>query len=222
MPLLAASQVIRTREQAVEINSVLRNTYMLLALMIGVCAGATVIAVRMNWLPPFWIMLVGIFALPFAIQATARSPIGLLLSFVYAAFLGWIGAPLISAVLQINAMLITQALGITAATFVGLSMYTIVRRADFSWLGQFLTISSFAIIGVIILKFLFGVDLSPFAMLISAFMIIFASALILFQTSQIVLGGERNYIIAATTLFAGLWILFMYILQFLAIFSGRE
>ncbi|MXZ54638.1 MAG: FtsH protease modulator YccA [Gammaproteobacteria bacterium] len=221
MPLLAASQVIRTREQAVEINSVLRNTYMLLALMIAVCAGATVIAVQMNWLPPFWIMLVGIFALPFAIQATARSPIGLLLSFVYAAFLGWIGAPLISDVLQINAMLITQALGITAATFIGLSMYTIVRRADFSWLGQFLTISSFAILGVIILRLL-GVDFSPFEMLISAFMIIFASALILFQTSQIVLGGERNYIIAATTLFAGLWILFMYILQFLAIFSGRE
>ncbi|MYF02328.1 MAG: FtsH protease modulator YccA, partial [Gammaproteobacteria bacterium] len=218
---LAASQVIRTREQAVEINSVLRNTYMLLALMIAVCAGATVIAVQMNWLPPFWIMLVGIFALPFAIQATARSPIGLLLSFVYAAFLGWIGAPLISDVLQINAMLITQALGITAATFIGLSMYTIVRRADFSWLGQFLTISSFAILGVIILRLL-GVDFSPFEMLISAFMIIFASALILFQTSQIVLGGERNYIIAATTLFAGLWILFMYILQFLAIFSGRE
>ena len=221
MPLLAASQVIRTREQAVEINSVLRNTYMLLALMIAVCAGATVIAVQMNWLPPFWIMLVGIFALPFAIQATARSPIGLLLSFVYAAFLGWIGAPLISDVLQINAMLITQALGITAATFIGLSMYTIVRRADFSWLGQFLTISSFAILGVIILRLL-GVDFSPFEMLISAFMIIFASALILFQTSQIVLGGERNYIIAATTLFAGLWILFMYILQFLTIFSGRE
>lgn len=221
MPLLAASQVIRTREQAVEINSVLRNTYMLLALMIAVCAGATVIAVQMNWLPPFWIMLVGIFALPFAIQATARSPIGLLLSFVYAAFLGWIGAPLISAVLQINSMLITQALGITAATFIGLSMYTIVRRADFSWLGQFLTISAFAILGVIILRLL-GVDFSPFEMLISAFMIIFASALILFQTSQIVLGGERNYIIAATTLFAGLWILFMYILQFLAIFSGRE
>ncbi|MYD44786.1 MAG: FtsH protease modulator YccA [Gammaproteobacteria bacterium] len=221
MPLIAASQVIRTREQAVEINSVLRNTYMLLALMIAVCAGATVIAVQMNWLPPFWIMLVGIFALPFAIQATAQSPVGLLLSFVYAAFLGWIGAPLIAAVLQINSMLITQALGITAATFVGLSMYTIVRRADFSWLGQFLTISMFAILGVIILK-IFGVDFSPFEMLISGFMIIFASALILFQTSQIVLGGERNYIIAATTLFAGLWILFMYILQLLAIFSGRE
>ena len=222
MPLIAASQVIRTREQAIEVNSVLRNTYMLLALMIAVCAGATVVAIRMTSLPPLWVMLIGIFALPFAIQATSRSPVGLLLSFVYAALLGLWGAPLISYVLQINSMLITQALGITAATFVGLSMYTIVRRTDFSWLGQFLTISTFAIFGVIILRFVFGVDFSPFAMLISAFMIIFASALILFQTSQIVLGGERNYIIAATTLFAGLWLLFMYTLSLLAMFSGRD
>lgn len=220
MPLLAASQVIRTREHAIEINSVLRNTYMLLALMIAVCAGATVVAIRINWLPPFWLMLVGVFALPFAIQATARSPIGLLLSFVYAAFLGWIGAPLISVVLQINPMLITQALGITAATFVALSMYTIVRRADFSWLGQFLTVAFFVVLAIVILQFF--VSLEPFTVLISAFMIIVASALILFQTSQIVLGGERNYIIAATTLFAGLWILFMHILSLLAMFTGRE
>ena len=220
MPLLAASQVIRTREHAIEINSVLRNTYMLLALMIAVCAGATVVAIRINWLPPFWLMLVGVFALPFAIQATARSPIGLLLSFVYAAFLGWIGAPLISVVLQINPMLITQALGITAATFVALSMYTIVRRADFSWLWQFLTVAFFVILAIVILSLF--VSLEPITILISAFMIIVASALILFQTSQIVLGGERNYIIAATTLFAGLWILFMHILSLLAMFTGRE
>ncbi len=220
MPLLAASQVIRTRDQAIEINSVLRNTYMLLALMIAVCAGATVVAIQLDWLPPRWLMFVGILALPFAIQATARSPIGLLLSFVYAAFLGWIGAPLIGAVLQINPILVTQALGITAATFVALSMYTIVRRADFSWLGQFLTVAFFVVLAIFILQFF--VSLEPFTLLISAFMIIVASALILFQTSQIVLGGERNYIIAATTLFAGLWILFMYILSLLAMFTGRE
>ena len=220
MPLLAASQVIRTREQAIEINSVLRNTYMLLALMIAVCAGATVVAIRVDWLPPFWLMLVGIFALPFAIQATARSPIGLLLSFVYAAFLGWIGAPLIGAVLQINPILVTQALGITAATFVALSMYTIVRRADFSWLGQFITVGVIAVVGIFLLSLF--TDLGRFMLLISAFMIILASALILFQTSQIVLGGERNYIIAATTLFVGLWILFTYILSLLAMFTGRE
>ena len=220
MPLLAASQVIRTRDQAIEINSVLRNTYMLLALMIAVCAGATVVAIQLDWLPPRWLMFVGILALPFAIQATARSPIGLLLSFVYAAFLGWIGAPLIGAVLQINPILVTQALGITAATFVALSMYTIVRRADFSWLGQFLTVAFFVVLAIFILQFF--VSLEPFTLLISAFMIIVASALILFQTSQIVLGGERNYIIAATTLFAGLWILFMYILSLLSMFTGRE
>ena len=221
MPLIAASQVIRTREQAIEVNSVLRNTYILLALMIAVCAGATVVAVHMPFRPPFLVLLIGIIGLPFAIQATARSAIGLLLSFVYAAFLGFWGAPLIVLVLQINPMLITQALGITAATFVGLSMYTIIRRADFSWLGQFLFVSVFAIIGIFILSLFvrFG---EPIQIVISAFFIIFASALILFQTSQIVLGGERNYIVAATTLFAGLWILFMYILQLLAIFSGRE
>ena len=220
MPFLAASQVIRTREQAIEVNSVLRSTYMLLALMIAVCAGAAFMGIRLEIYLNFWIMLVGIIALPFAIQMTAQSSLGLLLSFVYAAFLGFVAAPMVGLVLQINPMLVAQALGITAATFVGLSMYTIIRRADFSWLGQFLTVAVFVVLGIIVIGFF--VDLSAFELLISAFMIIVASALILFQTSQIVLGGERNYVIAATTLFAGLWILFMHILSLLAMFSGRN
>ena len=220
MQLLAASQVIRTREQAIEVNSVLRNTYMLLALMIGVCAGTAWVGIRFGNPLNFWLLIIGIFAFPFAIQATARSAIGILLCFGYAAFLGLAAEPLVGQVLQTSPFLVAQALGITAATFVGLSMYTIVRRADFSWLGQFLTISVFAIIGIIVLQFF--VNLQPFELLISAFMIIFASALILFQTSQIVLGGERNYIIAATTLFVAVWTLFMYILSLLSMFSGRN
>lgn len=220
MPILAASQVIRNREQAIEINSVLRNTYILLAMMIGVCAGAAMVAIQLKIFLNFWVLLVGIVAFPFAIQATARSILGLFLSFGYAAFLGLIAAPFVSVVLSINAMLVVQALAITAATFVGLSMYTIVRRADFSWLGQFLTVSMFVILGLIVLRLF--VDLSPIEMMLSGFMIIVASALILFQTSQIVLGGERNYIIAATTLLAALWMLFMHILSLLAMFSGRD
>ena len=220
MPLLAASQVIRTREQAIEVNTVLRNTYMLLAMNIAVCAGAAWVGIQLGLYLPFWLLLIGVFGFSYAIQKTARSVVGLLLSVGFAAFLGIVSAPLLALVLKIQPVLVAQALGITAATFVGLSMYTIVRRADFSWLGQFLTVSMFAILGIIVLSFF--TDITPFQLLISAFMIIVASAMILFQTSQIVLGGERNYIIAATTLFVAVWTLFMHILSLLAIFSGRN
>ena len=44
-----------------------------------------------------------------------------------------------------------------------------------------------------------------------------ACALILFQTSRIVLGGETNYIIAANNLFVSIYILFMNLLSIFGI-----
>lgn len=128
--------------------------------------------------------------------------------------------PIVAIYLKINPMIVAQALTITAATFVGLSMYTIVRRTDFSWLGQFITVAFFVVIGIVILSFF--VNLTPFALMISGFMVIVACALILFQTSQIVLGGERNYIIATITLFMSIYILFMNLMHIIGLFGGDE
>ena len=60
-------------------------------------------------------------------------------------------------------------------------------------------------------------DLSAFSLLISGLMVFVACALILYQTSRIVLGGETNYIIAANNLFVSIYILFMNLLSIFGI-----
>ncbi|MCY3885078.1 MAG: Bax inhibitor-1 family protein [Gammaproteobacteria bacterium] len=217
----SARIAIRSPAQAIEVNSVLRSTYLLLSATIGfsaVCATVAIYA-RLPFMNPL-LYFAGIIGLSIVVHMTARSVWGLFWTFVYTGFLGVALGPIVSIYLSINPMIVAQALALTAATFVGLSLYTIVRRTDFSWLGQFITVSIVVIVGIIIMSFF--VNLTPFALMISGFMVIVACAMILWQTSQIVLGGERNYIIATVTLFTSIYILFINLLQIIGIFGGDD
>lgn len=208
-------------QQAIEINGVLRNTYLMLGLSIGFAALVSFIAMAIGMpMMNIFIYLIGFFGLSYAVQKTADSAWGLVWSFVFAGFLGLAIAPILGFYLAVHPWLVVQAFALTSAAFFALSAYTIVRRTDFSWLGSFLMVSFFVVLGIIVLSFF--VSLSPFAMIISMFMVMVACALILYQTSAIVLGGERNYIIAANQLFVGFYILFVYILQLLGIFGGDD
>ncbi len=208
-------------QQAIEINGVLRNTYIMLALSIGFSAIVSFVAMMLQiGMMNFFVYLIGFIGLSIAVQKTADTVWGLLWSFVFAGFLGIAVAPILNAYLAVHPWLVVQSFALTSASFFALSAYTIVRRKDFSWLGSFITVSCFVILGIIALRFF--VDMTPFAMIISMFMVVFACALILYQTSAIVLGGERNYIVAANQLFVGFYILFLNILQLLGIFGGDD
>ena len=210
-----------TGTQAIEVNEVLRNTYILLALSIGVAAIAAFVSMALA-LPPLniFIYLVGFFGLSYLVNRTCESAMGLVWSFVFAAFLGVALGPLLNYVMAINPWLLVQSLGLTAVTFVALSGYTIANRKDFSWLRSFLFTAFFVVLGIIVLSFF--VNLSPFHMIISAFMVVVACALILWQTSAVVLGGERNYIVAANQLFVSIYILFQNLIMLLGIFGGDD
>lgn len=208
-------------QQAIEINGVLRNTYLMLGLSIGFAALVSFVAMALGiGMMNFFIYLIGFFGLSFAVQKTADSVWGLVWSFVFAGFLGLAIAPILGYYLAVNPWLVVQAFALTSAAFFALSAYTIVRRTDFSWLGSFIAVAFVVVLGIIVLSFF--VPLSPFAMIISMFMIVVACALILYQTSAIVLGGERNYIVAANQLFVSFYILFLNILQLLGIFGGDD
>ena len=211
---------LRAGTSAIEVNRVLKNTYFLLAFCVAFSAVCAFVSMPLGVSIHPIVFLVGIFGISWIVNRTAHTSWGILWTFVYVGFLGVATGPILQMYLAINPMLVVQALGLTAASFVGLSMYTIVKRADFSWLGQFLTISVFVILGTFVLSFF--VDLSPLSLLLSGFMVFVAAALIAWQTSRIVLGGETNYIIAANTLFVSIWILFMNLLSILGIFSGDE
>ncbi len=219
MALTALAHV--SGQQAVEINGVLRNTYIMLGLSIGFAALLSYIGMllQIGFMNPF-IYLVGIFGFSYAVQKTANSVWGLVWSFAFAGFIGIFIAPILNAYMAINPWLIAHAFALTSATLFALSAYTIVRRTDFSWLASFIVVGIFVLLGIFVLSIF--VNMTPLAMLISAFAVVIACALILYQTSAIVLGGERNYIIASNTLFVSFYIMFLSILQLLGIFGGDD
>ncbi len=55
---------------------------------------------------------------------------------------------------------------------------------------------------------------------ISAGFVLFSSAMILFQTSSIINGGERNYIMATITLYVSIYNLFLSLLHILGVTSN--
>jgi modulator of FtsH protease len=112
------------------------------------------------------------------------------------------------------------AMGGTGVIFLGLSGYVLTTRKDFSFLGGFLMVG-------ILVAFLAGIASMFFSMpglslAVSAMFILLMSGLILYQTSEIIHGGETNYIMATVTLFISIYNLFISLLQLLGAFGGND
>ena len=215
----------RAARPAVEINQVLRNTYLLLAFTVAFACVTGTVAAAMNvpflgGLPGLIVYIVGFLGLSFLVNKTANSVWGLFWTFMFTGFIGFVAGPIVNYYLAVHPGVVAQALGVTAATFFGLSLYTITTKKDFSFLRSFLVVGFFVVIGIIICSIFF--DLSAFAAAISAAMVLIACALMLYQTSEIVRGGETNYIIATNNLFVSVYLLFMYLLTLFGIMGGDD
>jgi modulator of FtsH protease len=197
---------------AIEINKVLRNTYMLLGLTLAFSALMAYAAMAVN--APYlglWTLL-GWFGLLYAIHKTANSVWGIFWVFAFTGFLGFTIGPVIEFYLQTpnGSDVVGMALGSTAVAFVGLSVFALTTRKDFSFLGGFLTVGIIALFGIVLLSWVF--DLSAFMGAIGAAVVLLMSALILWQTSAIIHGGETNYIMATTTLYMSIYNMFSWLL----------
>ena len=214
-----------TARPAVEINQVLRNTYLLLAFTVAfACVTGTIAAALNVWiiggLPGLIIYLGGFFGLSYMVNRTAHSVWGLFWTFMFTGFIGFVAGPIVGVYLAVQPGVVAQALGVTAGTFFGLSLYTIMTKKDFSFLRSFLVVGFWVVIGVIVCSLFF--DLSAFAAAISGMMVLIACALMLYQTSAIVRGGETNYIIATNSLFVSIYLLFMNLLSLFGIMGGDD
>jgi len=107
------------------------------------------------------------------------------------------------------------SLGITGLLFMGLSAYVLTTGRDFSFMAGFLTIGMIGLLAIIVLGLF--IDLSAFQMAISAGVVLLMCGLILFETSAIIHGGQRNYIMATVGLYVALYNIFINLLMLLGI-----
>ena len=212
-----------SRESVFATNTVIRNTYMLLSMTLLFSAVTAGIAVMTNmaYINPI-ITLVGYFGLLFLTTKFRNSGLGLLFVFALTGFMGVTLGPIISMYLSIpnGDQIVMTALGGTGVIFLGLSGYALTTRKDFSFMGGFLMIG-------ILVAFLAGIasmflSMPGLSLAVSAMFVVLMSGLILYQTSQIIHGGETNYIMATVTLYVSIYNLFLSLLQLLGAFSGDD
>ncbi|MCO4320781.1 Bax inhibitor-1/YccA family protein [Aliidiomarina quisquiliarum] len=209
-------------DAAIEVNKVLRNTYTLLAMSLAFSAVMAGISSMLNLPHPGLIlMLVGFYGLLFGIHKTANSGLGILFVFALTGFMGYTIGPILNMVVATGGSdIVMLAMGGTALIFFALSGYVLTTKKDMSFLGGMM-VAGFVVLLVAVVANMF-MQIPALGLAISALFILFSSGAILLQTSQIINGGERNYILATTTLFVSIYNIFISLLNLLMAFSGRD
>ena len=217
------SGTVASRGNIIETNRVLRNTYALLALTLLFSAATAGISMALNLPHPGLVLtLVGYFGLLFLTSRFRNSGIGLVMVFALTGFMGYTLGPLLNAYLSLanGPQMVMTALGGTGVIFLGLSGYVLVSRKDFSFMGGFLMAG-------ILVAFLAGLgaiffEMPGLALAVSSLFVLLMAGLILYETSNIIHGGETNYIMATVTLYVSIYNLFTSLLHLLGVMGGQE
>ncbi len=214
--------IARSEASILQTNKVIRNTYILLSMTLlfsavtatvgvltgasfGMALGADIVAIVMLW---------------FVLPKTANSASGIPTIFAITGLLGYGLGPVLSHYLAVNPSIVMTALGGTGAIFLALSGYTLTTRKDFSFMGGFLMVGLFVVLGAALLNIFFAWPALFLA--VNAGIILVMSGLILYETSSIIHGGETNYIMATASLFLSILNLFQALLHLLGAFSGDD
>lgn len=207
---------------ALEINKVLRNTYTLLAMTLLFSAVVAGVSMALNLPHPGLIItLVGFYGLLFLVHKTAESSMGIASCFALTGFMGYTLGPLLNMVIGAGGGdLIMLAMGGTALIFFGLSAYVLTTKKDMSFLGGMM-MALFIVIVVAMVANIF-MQIPALSLAMSCLFILFSSGAILMQTSSIIHGGERNYILATVTLFVSIYNIFISLIQLLMAFAGGD
>ena len=217
----AQSTVARSQQSVLETNKLLRNTYSLLALTLVFSAMTAGLSMALNLPHPgILLTLIGYFGLLFLTAKLRNSVWGLASVFALTGFMGFTLGPIVNAYLGLpnGGQIVMQALGGTGIIFFGLSAYAVKSQKDFSFMGGFLFVG-------ILVAFLAGLaafffEMPGLSLAVSAMFVLLMAGLILYETSQIIKGGETNYIMATVTLYVAIYNLFTSLLHLLGAFSG--
>lgn len=195
-----------------EVSKVLRNTYALLAMTLlfsTITAGAAM-AFNMPYLG-LWSLLPYFLCL-WMVEKNKNSVMGLVWVFALTGWLGLTIGPIVGYYMKTSGgEPVLTALGGTALIFFACSAYVLTTRKNLSFMSGFLITGILvAFVGAIANVFL---QIQGLALAISCMFLVISSGLIMWQTSEIIHGGERNYISATVTLFVMIYNIFSSLLH---------
>jgi modulator of FtsH protease len=202
---------------------VLKNTYLLLSaslLFSAITAGASM---TYGWpYPGVLVTLVMFYGLLFAIERFRNSLVGVGLVFALTGFMGLTLGPILSLYIRVlphGSQIVMTSLGITGATFLSLSAYAVLSKKRFEFLASFLFVGSMIafLLGLVAIFF----RMEALSLAVSGMFALVSSGMILWQTGEIVNGGERNYITATVSLYVSIYNLFLSLLRILGASDRR-
>ncbi len=205
-------------------HSVLRNTYRLLSMTLAFSALTAAGSAVMNLPHPgIFLTLAGYFGLLFLTSYLRNSAWGLLSVFALTGFMGYTLGPIINAYLSLanGASLVAAAMGTTGVVFLGLSAYARSSKApDMLRFGTFLFVGILAAFCLGLAAIFF--NMPALSLAVSGLFVLLMSGLIMWQTQDIIRGGETNYIMATVTLFVSIFNMFTSLLHIFGFLGGDE
>ena len=215
--------VVNSQEESLlSTHKVLRNTYFLLGLTMAFSAVVAYISMSLNLpYPNLIVLLVGFYGLLFVTNRLANSAWGILAAFSFTGFMGYTIGPILNMyVARGMEDLIMLAFAGTAIVFFACSAYVLTTKKDMSFLSTAIFSLFIVLLLGIVASFFFQIP--ALAVGISALFVVFSTMTILYETSNIIHGGETNYIRATVSIYVSIYNLFISLLRLLSIFSSDE
>lgn len=202
---------------SVSTNKVLRNTYAMLALTLtfsAVCAGISM-AMDFGGIASLVMLACAILILWFVLPKTQDSAAGLPVVFLFTGLMGASIGPMLNryTALPNGSELIMQAMGATALIFFSLSAYVLTTKKNFSFMGGFLMVGLIVALVAILANIFLQIPAMHLA--INAVVVLLMSGFILYDTSNIIHGGETNYLRATVNLYLNILNIFTNLLSLL-------
>lgn len=212
-----------TLSSGVEINSVLRSTYLLLSMTLVWSAFTAYLGTQVAFsLPLFLGAVIGGFIALFATLALRNSGWGLVGIFAFTGLEGFTLGPVLSHYLGManGGTIVATAAGLTAAVFLALSFYALVSRKDFSFLGGMLFVGLIALLLASLVALFFPIP--ALHLTLSVIGVLIFSGYVLYDTSEIIRGGETSCIVATVSLYLDILNLFLNLLRIVGFLSGDD
>jgi modulator of FtsH protease len=215
---------VRPAENALAINKVIKNTYILLSVTLFFSAIMAAVSVVVQ-MPPMTglISIIGAFALIWLVlPRTANSVNGIWVVFAITGLLGFGLGPMLTQYLSLSngGELIATAFGGTGVIFLGLSGYVLTTRKDFSFMGGFLIAGLLMVLVISLANIFFAIPALSLA--ISAVIIMLMSGFILYDTGRMIHDPDANYIMMTVSLYLSIFNLFVHLLHILGVMSGDD